>query len=62
MQCIRFLLSTHYSRYDLQTFAINLIVICIQIFAKLPAMHKVRIFGINRTAALVDQEEEAKKL
>ena len=45
---VLFLVSTHYSRYDLVTFGINFGVLVIQLVAKLPAMHLVRIFGINR--------------
>lgn len=47
----RFLLSTHYSHYDLTTFAINFIVLIIQLVAKLPSMHRVRILGINKKQA-----------
>ncbi|KAJ3150304.1 hypothetical protein HDU86_006695 [Geranomyces michiganensis] len=44
-----FLLSTHYTHYDLTTFAINLASLLVVLIAKLPAMHKVRIFGINKS-------------
>ena len=44
----RFLLSTHYTHYDFPTFMINLTSLIIVLIAKLPAMHKVRIFGINK--------------
>ena len=40
------------------TFGINLAVICVQLVAKLPSMHRVRIFGINKTASLIADEEE----
>ncbi len=43
-----FLLSTHYTRYDLTTFAVNFIVLMLQLIPKLPSMHRVRIFGINK--------------
>lgn len=45
-------MSTHYTRYDLSTFAINFIVLIIQLVAKLPSMHRVRILGINKKQAL----------
>jgi hypothetical protein len=41
----RFLLSTHYTHYDLPTFMINLTSLVIVLVAKLPSMHKVRLFG-----------------
>lgn len=44
----RFLLSTHYSRYDLGTFCINVAVLAVQLVAKMPFMHRVRLFGINK--------------
>lgn len=43
-----FLLSTHYTHYDMWTFAINFSVLLVVLVAKLPAMHKVRVFGINK--------------
>ncbi|KAJ2769015.1 sphingolipid homeostasis protein orm1 [Coemansia nantahalensis] len=42
-----FLISTHYSNYDLLTFVINFTAILIVLAAKLPAFHRVRFFGIN---------------
>ena len=47
---ILFLISTHYSRYDPSTFAVNFVVLLIQLIAKLPMMHRVRILGINKKA------------
>ncbi len=48
----RFLISTHYSRYDFATFCVNFVVLLVQLIGKLPAMHRVRIFGINKEPAL----------
>ncbi|KAJ3300462.1 hypothetical protein HK104_000047 [Borealophlyctis nickersoniae] len=45
---ILFLLSTHYTHYDLPTFMINLASLIVVLIAKLPVMHKVRLFGINK--------------
>lgn len=42
-----FLVSTHFSRYDLTLFSVNLLSLLIALIGKLPAMHKVRLFGIN---------------
>ncbi|KAL1920514.1 uncharacterized protein VTP21DRAFT_891 [Calcarisporiella thermophila] len=42
---VLFLLSTHYTHYDLLTFMINFTALCIVLVAKLPAMHRVRPFG-----------------
>lgn len=44
----RFLLSTHYSRYDFGTFALNFCVLMPNLIGKLPEMTGVRIFGINK--------------
>ncbi|KAI7820105.1 hypothetical protein BX661DRAFT_194745 [Kickxella alabastrina] len=43
----QFLLSTHYSNYDVATFIINFTAVLILMIAKLPAFHRVRFFGIN---------------
>ncbi|CAG8635689.1 13260_t:CDS:2 [Ambispora leptoticha] len=43
-----FLLSTHYTHYDIFTFLINFMAASIALIAKLPQLHKVRLFGINR--------------
>ncbi|KAI8970389.1 ORMDL family-domain-containing protein [Mycotypha africana] len=45
---ILFLLSTHYTHYDMVQFAINFCSLVIVLIAKLPSMHQVRIFGINK--------------
>ncbi|KAJ1883348.1 sphingolipid homeostasis protein orm1 [Coemansia sp. S17] len=42
-----FLLSTHYTYYDVPTFIINFTAVLIVLIAKLPAFHRVRFFGIN---------------
>ncbi|KAJ3015533.1 hypothetical protein HKX48_004558 [Thoreauomyces humboldtii] len=46
-----FLISTHYTHYDVPTFIVNLTSLLVVLVAKLPAMHKVRIFGINKSYA-----------
>ncbi|KAI9189158.1 sphingolipid homeostasis protein orm1 [Blastocladiella emersonii ATCC 22665] len=43
-----FLISTHYTHYDATNFCVNLIVLAIVLIAKLPSMHRVRLFGINK--------------
>ncbi|KAI8820467.1 ORMDL family [Fimicolochytrium jonesii] len=49
MPILLFLISTHYSHYDFPTFMVNLTSVIVVLIAKLPAMHKVRIFGINKS-------------
>lgn len=44
----RFLLSTHYTHYAPFAFSINLVVTIINLIAKLPVMHQVRLFDINQ--------------
>ncbi|KAL1916971.1 uncharacterized protein VTP21DRAFT_5168 [Calcarisporiella thermophila] len=39
-----FFLSTYYSRNHPFTFAFNVVVLCVVLIAKLPAMHRVRLF------------------
>lgn len=46
-QC-RFLLSTHYTHYAPFAFFVNLVATVINLIAKLPAMHQVRLFDINQ--------------
>ncbi|RUS13033.1 ORMDL family protein [Endogone sp. FLAS-F59071] len=43
-----FLLSTHYTHYDFFTFGINFTALVVVLVAKLPLMHRVRVFGINK--------------
>jgi len=43
-----FLLSTHYTHYDAVTFLLNFTSLVVVLVAKLPAMHRVRVFGINK--------------
>ncbi|KAF8940572.1 hypothetical protein BGZ47_007706 [Haplosporangium gracile] len=45
---VLFLLSTHYTHYALFAFSVNLVVTVINLIAKLPAMHQVRLFDINQ--------------
>jgi hypothetical protein len=44
----RFLLSTHYTHYDAVTFLLNFTSLVVVLVAKLPVMHRVRVFGINK--------------
>ncbi|KAJ1960716.1 sphingolipid homeostasis protein orm1 [Dispira parvispora] len=53
-----FLLSTHYTNYDIFTFWINLIGLLIILVAKLPLMHRVRLFGINVVEGDDEVEDE----
>ena len=43
-----FLLAAHGTDYRRQPLGLNLIVLLVLVIAKFPAMHKVRIFGINK--------------
>jgi hypothetical protein len=43
-----FVLATHGTDFRRQPLGLNLIVLLVLVIAKLPALHKVRIFGINR--------------
>jgi len=45
---LRFLLSTHYTHYAPFSFFVILIATVINLIAKLPAMHQVRLFGVNQ--------------
>jgi hypothetical protein len=44
---VLFLFSTHVTQYDVWMFVINLTILIIVLVAKLPQMHKVRLFGFN---------------
>ena len=43
-----FLLAAHGTDYRRQPLGLNLIVLLVLVVAKFPAMHKVRILGINK--------------
>ncbi|KAG9291787.1 hypothetical protein G9A89_012072 [Geosiphon pyriformis] len=43
-----FLLSTHYTHYDIFTFLVNFIAAAVALIAKLPQLDQVRLFGINQ--------------
>ncbi|KAJ9517963.1 ORMDL family [Haematococcus lacustris] len=43
-----FVLATHGTDFRKQPLGLNLIVVIVLLVAKLPALHKVRIFGINK--------------
>lgn len=51
----------HVSGYDYVTCAINIAVWCVCMIAKLPFMNGVRIFGINSTAGIDDEDDQRKK-
>ncbi|ORX88352.1 putative unfolded protein response protein Orm1 [Basidiobolus meristosporus CBS 931.73] len=42
-----FLLGIHYTHYDGTTFLINITALTVNLVGKLPAMHRVRLFGFN---------------
>lgn len=54
---LRFLVSTHYTHYDLPTFLLNLTSTLIVVIAKSPQLHKQRFFGINKIADQDSNEE-----
>ena len=43
-----FLLCVHYGHFDATQYLINVVPLLIVLIAKLPAMHRVRVFGINK--------------
>lgn len=43
-----FLISTHYTHYDATLFLVNFLPLVIVLIAKLPALYRVRFFGINK--------------
>lgn len=43
-----FVLATHGSDFRKQPLGLNLVVVLVLLIAKLPALHKVRFFGINK--------------
>jgi len=45
---ILFLFATHGSDFRTQPLFLNLVMVVVLIVAKIPSMHRVRIFGINR--------------
>ncbi|KAG0207947.1 hypothetical protein BGX28_000960 [Mortierella sp. GBA30] len=45
---VLFLLSTHYTHYAPFAFSINAVATIINLIAKLPSMHQVRLFDINQ--------------
>ena len=45
---VLFLLATHGSDFRKQPLGLNMVVLLVLLIAKLPSMHKVRIFGINK--------------
>jgi hypothetical protein len=45
---VLFLLSVHYSNYDLVTFSVNFLSVSVNLIGKMPFMDKVRLFGINK--------------
>eukprot|EP00741_Cyanophora_paradoxa_P019509 tig00021127_g18832.t1 len=45
---VLYLIATHYSDYHFPTLLVNTLALVILLISKLPKMHKVRIFGINK--------------
>jgi len=43
-----FLLSTHYTHYDVWMFAVNFWALLMVLIPKLPQAHRMRIFGVNK--------------
>ncbi|KAL7746440.1 sphingolipid homeostasis protein orm1 [Sorochytrium milnesiophthora] len=43
-----FLMSIHYTSYDATTFVVNLVALLVVLAPKLPVMHRVRLFGVNK--------------
>lgn len=54
----RFLVSTHYMHYAPSVFFVNLVLTVINLIAKLPAMHQVRLFDINQKVVSADEDIE----
>lgn len=48
MPVVLFLLATNGTDFRKQPLGLNLVVVLVLVIAKLPALHKVRIFGINK--------------
>lgn len=48
LPALTFALASHGSDYSAQPLGLNLVVLLVLLVAKLPAMHTVRLFGINR--------------
>lgn len=48
MPVVLFVLATHGTDFRKQPLGLNLVVVLVLLIAKLPALHKVRIFGINK--------------
>lgn len=49
-----FVLATHGTEFRKQPLGLNLAMVLLLLVAKLPALHKVRFFGINRVGAASD--------
>jgi hypothetical protein len=45
---VLFVLATHGADFHKQPLGLNLVVVLVLLIAKMPALHKVRIFGINQ--------------
>eukprot|EP00210_Caulerpa_lentillifera_P003666 g3500.t1 len=45
---VLFILATHGSDFKRQPLFLNLLIVVVLVVAKIPSMHKVRIFGINK--------------
>ena len=48
----------HFSNYDYEVCVLNVVLWLLHVFAKLPVMNGVRIFGINRTTGIDDYQQK----
>lgn len=48
MPVLLFILASAYSHYDPVHFALNVTTLAAVVLPKLPAFHRVRLFGINK--------------
>lgn len=55
---ILFLLSVHHTHYDVYTFFLNFASLVIILIAKLPFMHRVRIFGLHKDISHDDGDDD----
>jgi hypothetical protein len=45
--CGRYLIASHLTDYNQPMLVLNTVAVLVLVIAKMPNMHKVRIFGIN---------------
>ena len=46
----RFVISAHFTHYDLAHLAVNIVAVALLTVAKLPELHGVRIFHVNEAS------------